>query len=642
MDWLEELRQRKVFRVAAVYAGVGFVLVQAAAYLFEALLFPPWAHRLFVIFVLLGFPVALVLAWAFELTPEGVRPSGRLPGGGEAGTEERDRSRAATGVLVVVLVGGVMAIGGWAALDAWLAPDRDGSNPATAAAGTNSAEADLPERRIAVLYFDDHSEGDSLRHVANGFTESLIHELNQAPGLEVVSRTGVKPFRNPRVSFDSIARALNAGSLVEGSVERQGEDLLVTVQLVDGATGSHIMSERIEGSVGDPLGIRDQLVPRVAELLRKRLGREIRLQEARADTESSRAWELYHLGGEIQSDADSFREEGDPEAARRLYLQADSVLARSEALDPGWWWPTIRRGDIALRIARVGAPEVSEARRQWLERGVEHANRILREDPDHAGALELRGELRYYLARTQGVENAERTLRAAEEDLRGAVEQEPGRAGAWARLAYLLWNDARFAEARSAVRRSQEADPFLLAERDYLYLTASLALDLEDFDRARDLLGRAREAYPEDPSFHFKQLQYLASTGADSGAVREAWEVLDRLEAVIPASSWPPGVPLVAAVAARAGMEDSAATLLDRLGPASDRSPNINVNAAYAYLQLDEEERALDLLSGYLEANPGQRDYVAREWWWRPLRDHPRFRQMVADSVRLPAVTGRR
>jgi len=648
-DWMNEFRRRSVFRVAAVYAGVAFVLVQATAYVFEALLFPPWAHRLFVVFVLAGFPVALVLAWAFEVTPEGVRLS-RVEGDGDEDGDEpgsvahRARSTGAFVVVgVIAVAGAASAVGGWLAWEQFLSPNAQPE----ASAASSSASADtpvggLPERRIAVLYFDDHSEDETMQHVASGFTESLIHELNQAPGLEVVSRTGVKPFRDPQASFDSIARALNAGSLVEGSVERQGEQLMVTVQLVDGATGSHIMSERIVGSVDDPLGIRDQLVRRVAELLRKRLGREIRLQEARADTRNSRAWELYHLAGEIQSDADSFREEGDADAARRLYHQADSLLARSEALDPGWWWPTIRRGTIALRVARVGAPEVSEARRHWLERGIEHTNRILDEEPDHGGALELRGELRYFLARTQGVENAERSLRAAEEDLRQAVEQEPNRAGAWARLAYLLWNDARFSEAQSAVRRSREADPFLIAEHNYLYLTASLALDLEEFERARDILERALAEYPEDPSFRFKQLQYLASTGADSGAVTEAWEVLERFESLIPADSWPPGPPLVAAVAARAGMEDSARAILAGMPRRSERSPNTSLNAAYARLLLGDEDRALDLLSDFLEANPGQRDYVAREWWWRPLRDHPRFREMVRDSVRTAAPAGKR
>lgn len=636
MDWVAELRRRKVFRVAAVYAGVGFVLVQATAYLFDALLFPEWAHRLFVVFVVLGFPIALVVAWAFELTPEGVRPSRRPPAEGDADVEAEGParpggSRAMLSAAAVALVGAGVAAAGWAAWQTWLAPEPD--RPA-AVVVADSVESGLPATRIAVLYFDDHSEGGTMDHVAAGFTESLIHELNRAPGLDVVSRNGVKPFRDPDIPMDSIARVLRAGSLVEGSVEREGDRLLVTVQLVDGATASHLMSERVRGHVDAPLEVRNELVEKVAGLLRRELGHEVGLREARAETGSSRAWELYHLGRAVQADADSFQDEGNAEAARRLYLEADSVLARVERLDPDWRRPTVLRGSIAQTMARLGRPEAASADPEWLRRGIEHTDRVLSDEPDHPAALERRGELRYFLALTQRSPRADETLQEAESDLRRAVSEDPQRAGAWARLAYLLWNQrARFAEARSAVRRSREADPFLIEDRDYLYLRTSLALDLEEFERADRLLREALQTYPDDPSFLYKRLQYQASTGSSTGDVGSAWKVLARFESVTGTEPWPPGRALVAAVAARAGLADSARAMLGRIGTASTLGPHASVNAAYARLHLGEEGEALDLLARYLEANPGQRDYVSREWWWRALREHPRFRALVASDT---------
>lgn len=633
-DWVAEFRRRKIFRVAAVYAGVGFVLVQAAAYLFDALLFPPWAHRLFVVFVVLGFPVALVMAWAFELTPEGFRPSSKLAAeegddGDEAGGQRGlDWSGAlpAVGLTLIVAVG--VAAAGWAAWHSWLAPTSSGAAVGDVADGD---ARELPATRIAVLYFDDHTEGGRLGHVAAGLTESLIHELNRAPGLDVVSRNGVKPYRNPDVSLDSIARVLGAGSLVEGSVEREGDDLQVTVQLVDGATASHIMSEQVRGRADASLDVRNELVEKVAGLLRRRLGQSVHLREARAETESSRAWELYHLGREIQVDADSFRQEGDPDGARQLYLDADSTLARAERMDPAWSRPTVERGLLAQKLAQLDDPEVRNADQKWLRRGIEHVDRVLADDPNHAGALERRGELRYFLAASQGSEEAETTFRAAKEDLRRAVSVDPERAGAWSRLAYILWDrESRFAEARSAMRRSREADPFLREDRDYLYQRISLALDMEDFERTDRLLREASEAYPDEPAFLFKRLQYLASVGSAPEQVEEAWRFLTRFESRTGTAPWPPGRALVAAVAARAGMADSAERMLGRAPEASELSSVALVNTAYARLQLGDEEETLDLLERYLALRPGQREYVSREWWWRPLHDAPGFRRLVS------------
>lgn len=641
-DWVTEFKRRKVFRVAAVYAGVGFVLVEATDYLFQALLFPPWAHRLFVVFVVLGFPVALVMAWAFELTPEGIRPS-RHPveeGDDDVGAEGPARpvgSRAMLSVAAVALVGAGVAAAGWAAWQTWLAPEP---GPSAAVAEADSAESDLPATRIAVLYFDDHTEGGKLGHVAAGFTESLIHELNKAPGLDVISRNGVKPYRNPDVPMDSIARALGAGSLVEGSVEREGDDLLVTVQLVDGATASHLLSERVRGHVDAPLQVRNELVEKVADLLRRQLGQEVRLREARAETEDSRAWELYHLARDIRADADSFKDEGETEAARRLYLEADSVLARAEELDPDWTWPTVQRGRIAQALARVGRPEIANADPEWLRRGIEHVNRVLSEHPDHPAALTRRGELRYFLARTQSTPESERLIAAAQRDLRRAVSEDPREAAAWSRLAQILENEGRSAEARSALKRSREADPFLMEHRDYLFRRASLALDMEDFDRADRLLEEGLEEYPDSPAYLFGRLQYLASTASSSEDLSEAWDVVTRAESVLGRKPWTTARVLLAAVAARVGMEDSARAMLDRAGEPSSFTPNVSVNAAYSRLQLGDEEKALDLLARYLEAEPGQRGDVAEDWWWRPLRDHSRFRAMVSDTGGRPREQG--
>lgn len=655
-DLVAELKHRRVFQVAATYAAVGFVLVQAAAYVFEALLFPDWAHRLLVVLVLLGFPVALVLAWAFEVTPEGVRTTFG-PAEDEAEPDEeaahpRARRTVVAGVVGVVAL--TTAAAGWGAWTLWLSPGaadggggevagaagpaagREGGAPSRARTTGSSERPALAPTRIAVLYFDDHSPGGELGHIASGFTEALIHELAQVEGLDVVSRNGVKPFRQPEVPLDSVARVLGAGSLVEGSVDREGGDLLVTVQLVDGTTATHIASRRVRGQTEAPLDLRDTLVEEVTTLLRRELGEEVRLREARTRTRSTEAWELYHLAQEWKEDADSMRADGETATARRLYLQSDSLLSRAEKLDPSWPDPAVSRGWIALSRARLGEPGVSETLREGLREGIAHANRALRLSPGDPAALELRGTLRYFLARTS-VAGAADTLEAAERDLRAAVEDDANRARAWARLSYLLQDRGRFTEARWAARRSRKADAFLGNDRDYLYLAAHLALELEELEEARSLTRKGLEQFPREPAFLSQRLLYLASTGDTPEEAEEAWRTVREFESLTRTEKWQNGHLRVAAVLARAGMADSARAVLRGVEMAPPPTPLSWYYAAYVHLQLGEEERALHLLSRYVEALPSRRAYLAHDWWWRPLREDPRFRAIVeAEEPRAP------
>lgn len=629
-DLFAELKRRRVFRVAATYAAVGFVLVQAAAYVFDALLFPEWAHRMLVVFILFGFPAALVLAWAFEITPEGVRPTPGWGGGADAGgpaADDRTPATHLTTVLGVVVVATVLVAGtGWLVWTAWLAPEERDVRPATAA----EFGGDLDPRRIAVLPLDDYSEGQQLGHIAKGFTEALIHELSQVESLDVISRHGVRPFRSHGVDVDSAVRVLRAGSLVEGSVERHGDDVLVTVQLVDGASSSHIASERVRGRIDATLELREELVRQVASLLRRRLGEEVSLREARGGTESSRAWELYHVAKQLAEGADSLVvREGDRDAARRLFLEADSVLALAEEADGDWAAPTVERGWTALSLARLHDPSVANALREGLREGLAHAERALSEAPDDADALTLRGSLRYYLARGSRSAEGEELFAQAEADLRRAVARDPGQAEAWARLSYVYHRQGRFAEARWALERCREADAFLLSDREYLDQASQLALDLEDLTSADSLTQVALEQYPREPAFLEKRLLYLTSAGSVPEDVEEAWSVVERFEAAASVERWGGGRLMVAGALARAELPDSARAVMGRVGVGGDAPPPHWYYGAYVSLQLGERDRALELLGRYADAAPAARAYLAREWWWRPLREDPRFRRLV-------------
>ena len=237
----------------------------------------------------------------------------------EKGPDDRwPRAKAFVDSLAGVVVGGAPSAG-----QTWSRPER-ASGRWRQAAWLGAAAAvlvllSIPVRswiamadagppmdptKIAVLYFDDLSLDQDLAYLADGLTEALIHALGEIEPLRVISRNGVKPYRDLLIPIDSLARILGVGSLVEGSVERSGDQLVATVQLVDGTTQTQFFSERIVGGGDDLLALRDDIVEEATRLLGQQLGRELQLRDVRAGTESSEAWQSFQQAARLLEDAE--------------------------------------------------------------------------------------------------------------------------------------------------------------------------------------------------------------------------------------------------------------------------------------------------------------------------------------------------
>lgn len=628
--FLAELKRRKVYRVAAAYAAFAFVALQVAAIAFPALHLPLLAQTVVVVLVAVGFPIALVLAWAFEISPEGVRRT--ISEEGSSATRIL-HPKGNLGWDLALLAAVTIACGGlaWAGWTQWLAPAAEAGEDRRAAASDTAEAGPLDPTRVAVLYFDDLSPDGSLEHVAKGLTEALIHELQEAGGtLNVLSRYAVKPFRDEEVPLDSIVGALRVGSLVAGSVERRGELLSATVQLVDGETLEQEMSERVEARGDDPLALRDSIVDRGARLLRRRLGTLVRTEEMRAETGSTRAWELFQRAEQMREDAEALARAQDTVSARRRYERADSLLAQVERLDHGWTQPVLARGWLALEQARLRSPRLAQADPEVLRRGIAHAERALELSPGDPRALELRGNLRFFLGNALGPPDSRGLMENAEEDLRAATVEDPSRARAWGGLAYLYFFEGRIAEAQVAARRMRDADPFLAHDADYLYLSARLALEREDLEVAERLYRRGQELFPKVSAYRSDRLLIIASTGATPERADTAWQVLRELEALLPSETYPPGHIMVGAVLARAGLRDSAEAVIERAQKAASGDGWTPYFTAYARLTLGDTAAALDALERHVGAMPERRRYLASDWWFEPLRDHPRFRALIS------------
>jgi TolB-like protein/tetratricopeptide (TPR) repeat protein len=284
MGLLVELKRRKVFRVAAVYAATGFVVLQAADIMLPRLGVPEWAVSLVVALVVLGFPVALVLAWALELTPDGVRVT-------TAPTDPAEPPPSLLGRRTVVLAGALVMVGMGLGAGWFLLPT---GSPALPAADT-TATTTPTLTSIAVLPFLNMSADPDNAYFAEGIAEELLNVLVRVEGLGVASRTSSFAYKGREIGAVSIARELNVGHILEGSVRKDGNRVRVTVQLIDALNDRHLWSETYDRELTGIFEIQDEIANAIVAALQGTLGTDqvARTVMVRADTENLDAYELY-------------------------------------------------------------------------------------------------------------------------------------------------------------------------------------------------------------------------------------------------------------------------------------------------------------------------------------------------------------
>jgi serine/threonine-protein kinase len=510
--------------------------------------------------------------------------------------------------------------------------------------GGASELAGLDPRRIAVLYFDDHSADRSLGYLADGLTESLIHELSSVSAIQVISRNGVKPFRDAPVPIDSVATALRVGSLVEGSVQRSNDRLRVTVQLIDARTNAHLESTTLERQMGELFKLEDDLANEVARLLRRRIGLEIRVRETIAGTASAEARDLTFRADKLRDDAEAATAGPDPHALTKviaLLYSADSLLARAELADRHWIDPVIARGWVALE---AGLRQSGERRVQAFTRAMDLAIRAAARQPPHPAALELRGTVLYYRAVRIPVDDSEfdKLLGDAETALERAVSLDSTLATAWGMLSMVRIARGEVVLAEQNARTALAMDAYLKDAPDILLSLYGATLMTDNVMASWQWCGRGAQDYPSDPRFIECQLTLLAEDGTRSPDPRRAWSLVaegNRLDppahAAAAGRSFLPFYRemLAAVVSARAGDKDSARSVAARARAlaAGDRelSLDLRYEDAYLHLVLGEKSEALRLLSQYLTARPSLGHLVSQHPRWRSLQADPRFTELL-------------
>jgi TolB-like protein/Flp pilus assembly protein TadD len=336
MDWrrfLGELQRRNVYRVAVTYAVVSWVLIQIATQVFPFFEIPSWAVRLVVLLLALGFPVALILAWAFELTPEGIKRTEDVP------PHESIRHHTGRKLLALAAVAAAIAVGlllvQFARRGGTTGKD---SSPAVEVTGA------IPEKSIAVLPFNNLSGEQENAFFTDGIQEEILANLAKVAELKVISRTSVMAYKagNPR-NVREIGRQLGVAHLLEGSVQRTKDRVRVTAQLIDARTDHHQWAEHYDRDLADVFGIQTEIAQAIARQLEAKLSARERAA-IQPTTRDIVAFDLYLRARELTKnfhDADNWKE---------TLLQAVRLLDEAIVRDPNfalaYCWRTIAHDNL--------------------------------------------------------------------------------------------------------------------------------------------------------------------------------------------------------------------------------------------------------------------------------------------------------
>jgi TolB-like protein/Tfp pilus assembly protein PilF len=321
-NFFAELKRRNVYKVAVAYAIVAWLLIQVATQVFPFFEIPNWAVRLVVLLLILGFPIALFLAWAFEITPEGIKRAEDVSPQ-ESITKHTGRKLVWLTVLLAVIAAGSLAY-------QLLRP----KSATTAAASTTSttASAALPEKSIAVLPFENLSRDPDNAFFTDGVQDEILTDLAKVADLKVISRTSVMQYKSgAQRNLREIAQQLGVAHLLEGSVQRAGGKVRVNAQLIDARTDGHQWAQSFDRDIADVFAIQSEIAKAIADQLRAKLSPTEKTAIEQPPTSDVTAFDLYNRAKNILLTT-SFNANVQP-----LYFQAAELLNQAIARDPSFF-----------------------------------------------------------------------------------------------------------------------------------------------------------------------------------------------------------------------------------------------------------------------------------------------------------------
>src|SRR5216117_2717636 len=441
--FFEELQRRKVYRVAAAYIIAAGFIIQIASAVFPAWELPNWTFRLLVTLLLIGFPIALILAWAFDVTPEGIRAT-------KATSAETHLRR---NMIVLVATGVIVSV----AAGFFLLP---------------RAAARKIDKSIAVLPFQNLSDENENAYFADGIQDDILTNLLKIGDLKVISRMSVMSYRGHGIrNAREIGKALGVATLLEGSVRRAGNRVRVSVQLINANNDEHIWAEDYDRDLTDVFAIQTDLAQKIALALQAKLSPNEKERLDRRPTQDSDAYLLYIQAHDYVNRPDRFRETS---------LKAQELFEQAIKLDPKF--AAAFAGLSMVQSWMYHESEPTPARR---EKARLNANEALRLQPDlPEGHLAL-GFSYYYGDRDY--ERALTEFEIAKRDL-------PNEAQAYMAIGAIQRRQGKWAESTANLEKSAALDP---KNENVLFNLASNYMAQRNFETADKIFDRGIATAPQ-------------------------------------------------------------------------------------------------------------------------------------------------
>src|SRR5262252_5330991 len=458
MSVFAELKRRNVYKVAVAYAVVAWLLIQAASIFFPAFDAPPWVMKMFIVVIILCFPIALVLSWAFEITPEGIKLESEIEG-------KSITRRTGRKIVALTIALAVVAVGLFVFQLVRSKPDTSRS-PSTVA---------ITNKSIAVLPFENLSPDPANAYFADGIQDEVLSTVAKVADLKVISRTSTAKYKSRPENLRQVGLELGVATVLEGSLQRAGDRIRVIVQLIDANSDNHVWSETYDRELKDIFGVQSEIAQSIASALKAKLSPGETNSLGTLPTRNPEAYQTYLKAGYFQREATS--RNGDPATllprAVELYTAAVTAdpsfaLAWAQMSYTHSWmhWFGVDESPERVRLAQEAAqqaltlnPELGEAhlaagyvaywgRRDYATgmKEFEVARKFLPNNPQVSIAIGS-------VSRRRG------DWAKAIEEFKRAVSLDPRDVALWSETGFLLGYSRHYGEALQAMEHALTIQP---------------------------------------------------------------------------------------------------------------------------------------------------------------------------------------
>ena len=447
-QFFEELKRRNVFRVAIAYLVAAWLLLQVSDLLVPILELPEWAGKLIFLLLAIGFVPAVILAWAFELTPSGLKR--------DKDVERSDSAARVSGRRLdfIIIAALALALGGVVWTSYFDAPESP-------AAGV--------DKTIAVLPFTNMSADPANGYFSDGLSDTLLHRLAQIRDLTVTARTSSFQFKGQNLDIREIGRQLGVAYVLEGSVQKSADQLRVIAQLIETKTGNHVASMNYDSTLADIFAIQDEIAEEVVKVLRITLLADEATRLRRRETDSIEAYDEYLLGRRLMAE----------QGRTAAFKIAIEHFQRAQELDPEFVLAYVAQATARMYLADWGGTDIYSGAND-VKRIIGHIERL---DADHP-------DLSLFTAWLSWIDG---NAREAERLFVEHLDESPNSEFGFYWYSFFLQNQLRFEDSIDILQRGIRLNP-LNPELESLIAWAETGIG--DFDAARNRYVKIAQQFP--------------------------------------------------------------------------------------------------------------------------------------------------